>query len=99
MTGYADAYPGKVIEDCEMIDSKVKQKLLFENGMKFLGLDSSQFLWKYANLWQNKKCGKFTETLGKSNVIQIFWFFRIDCFRPNNELTSLTINNEFINGK
>ena len=44
VTGYADAYPGKAIEDCEMIDSKVKQKLLFENGMKFLGLDSSQYL-------------------------------------------------------
>ena len=63
VTGYADAYPGKAIEDCEMIDSKVKQKLLFENGMKFLGLDSSQFLWKYANLWTNKKGAEFNETL------------------------------------
>ena len=43
VTGYADAYPGKTIEDCDMIDENVKQKLLFENGMKFLGLDSSQY--------------------------------------------------------
>ena len=46
VTGYADAYPGKVIEDCDMIDENVKQKLMFENGMKFLGLDSSQYLWE-----------------------------------------------------
>mgnify|MGYP002041900986 CR=1 FL=1 len=43
VTGYADAYPGKAIEDCDMIDENVKQKLLFENGMKFLGLDPSQY--------------------------------------------------------
>ena len=43
VTGYADAYPGKAIEDCDMINENVKQKLLFENGMKFLGLDPSQY--------------------------------------------------------
>ena len=64
VTGYADAYPGKAIEDCDMIDENVKQKLLFENGMKFLGLDPSQYSWeiyncgrKYMNLREHKMIG------------------------------------------
>ena len=71
VTGYADAYPGKVIEDCDMIDENVKQKLMFENGMKFLGLDSSQYLWEIYN------CGKEYTNLREHKMIGNQYVFTV----------------------
>lgn len=44
VTGYADAYPGKCIDDCQEIGQDIKDKLRFENGMKFLGLNPRDFI-------------------------------------------------------
>ena len=41
--GFAGAYPGKVIQEMKY-DEKLKKKLLFDNAMEFLGLDSAQFV-------------------------------------------------------
>ena len=44
VTGFGGAHPGKVIEECDRFDDKLRQKLLFENGMSFLGLNSQDYI-------------------------------------------------------
>jgi aminocarboxymuconate-semialdehyde decarboxylase len=44
VTGYADAYPGKAILESKEFDDKLKEKLLFDNGMKFLGLNPQDYV-------------------------------------------------------
>ena len=44
VTGFGGAHPGKVIEECDQFDDKLRQKLLFENGMSFLGLNSQDYI-------------------------------------------------------
>ena len=44
VTGFGSAHPGKVIEECNQFDDKLRQKLLFENGMSFLGLNSQDYI-------------------------------------------------------
>ena len=43
VTGYGGSYPGKAIMECETFNNELKKKLLFDNAMNFLGLDSSFF--------------------------------------------------------
>ena len=42
--GYGEAYPGKAILESKDFDEKMKRKLLFDNGMAFLGLDPNNYI-------------------------------------------------------
>lgn len=37
-------HPGKLVEDSTHIPQQVKNRILFDNAMEFLGLDASQFV-------------------------------------------------------
>lgn len=43
VSGFGGSHPGKAIEECEAFDAKLKQKLLFDNGCEFLGLDPTKY--------------------------------------------------------
>ena len=43
VSGFGGSHAGKAIEDCDHFDAKLKKKLLFDNGIEFLGLDASKF--------------------------------------------------------
>ncbi len=42
--GFAGAYPGKVVESMTDFSDRLKEKVLFDNGLDFLGLDRSHFV-------------------------------------------------------
>ena len=51
VTGFNNATPGKVIEECSHFDQKLRQKLLFDNGMNFLGLNPQDYMWTFEWDW------------------------------------------------
>ena len=51
VTGFNNATPGKVIEECSHFDQKLRQKLLFDNGMNFLGLNPQDYMWTFECDW------------------------------------------------
>ena len=68
VTGFNNATPGKVIEECSHFDQKLRQKLLFDNGMNFLGLNPQDYMWTFECDWGFVFCLKICIPFGIKNI-------------------------------